>query len=191
MDAGQAGDLVHDFLLTQWPSVKDRYDPQRGSLEGYTAKAFAQFARSRLVREARWQRLLSEESDASLGVLTDPDIAIDIARVRQALDALTLDDQRVLLARFGDEDASERTIARSFGWSRYELRSRVTNALARLAVGLGEPASIGPHDFAVARLLFGDGFTIAATAASLGITEAQVRAARARTLLALARGLGR
>lgn len=186
MNAGQGLDFVHDFFVEAWPGIAERYDPSRGLLTAYAAGAFARFARPRLVREARQRALLS--GDVALSASTDPDVAVrvDSDRVRAAMHDLTPPDQAILFERFRSPGVSERALARQAGMTRYKFRERVSIALARLAVALGERGVLSASDFAVARLLFAEEHSVAATAAELSLTEPQVRAARRRIIGTLA-----
>ena len=188
MNAAQGLDFVHDFFLEAWPGIANRYDPSRGSLTAYAAAAFARFVRPRLVMEARWRAVLSDDDVASL-TSADADVAVgvDVDRVRAAMNELDASDRTVLLARFRSPKVSERTLAREAGMTRYKFRECVSIALTRLAVALGERGVLSESDFQAARLLLVEGRSVAATAAELSLTEPQVRSARRRIIKTLAK----
>jgi len=181
-DVEQGMDLIHDFFIEAWPGVQRAYDPARGDLAPYATRAFANFARPRLVREARWREMLGDDAAVEPGIADDSEGAIDRARVREALASLPPEERALVLARFGDEPQSERVLARRAGVTRYRVREQLAVALARFSAALGESAILGRRELAVARALFQQGLSISGAATALGLTEAQVRIAR-RSLL--------
>jgi DNA-directed RNA polymerase specialized sigma24 family protein len=181
---GQAMDYIHDFFTEAWPGIAERYDAARGPLKVYAAAAFARFARPRLVREARWNRALVEDSPEFVSP-SDFGESVDADRVRRAFSKLDARDRELLAARFGPEHVSERLLAKQVGMTRYKFREAVATALARFSATLGERGVLDEFDSHVARLLFVEEHSIGAAAAELSCTESQVRAARRRILRAL------
>jgi DNA-directed RNA polymerase specialized sigma24 family protein len=187
-DAGQGLDLIHDFFLDEWRGVSERFNPSLGTLKMYAAAAFERFARRRLVREARWIRMLDQDlvdEAADQSSKNDIGLALDIEHVRGVLNQLSSEDREILVARFASEPISERQLAREAGVSRYKFRERLAAALARFAASLGDAPSIEPEDFRIARMIFGEGLSISDVSAELSLLPAQVRLARRRLLRAL------
>jgi RNA polymerase sigma factor (sigma-70 family) len=186
--ASQGLDSVHDFFVEAWPGINERYDPAKGSLEGYVAVAFTRFVRPRLVSEARWRASLGLQRDVAAASSAAGDLeSIDLDRVRQALQELDPADRDLLWTRFGASRVSERRLAAQLGTTRYKVRERVAVAVARLAGALGERGVLSEPDFRVARLLFIEGRSVAGTAAALSLSEPQVRAAQRRVVAILGR----
>ena len=183
-DAGQGMDLIHDFFAEAWLGLAQRYDPSIASLKVYAAAAFARFARPRLVREARWLRMLGDE-EVDIESSDDPGSAIDRERVRSAISRLDAEDRKILAARFGSSPISERRLARDGGLSRYKYRERLAAALARFVASLGDAGAMEPGDFNITRLIFGAGQSVEKVAAELSMSATQVRTARRRILRTL------
>jgi RNA polymerase sigma factor (sigma-70 family) len=178
-----ASDLVHDFFVEVWPAVARGYDSNRGPLEAYACRAFANFARPRIVRLHRWQSRLVESAElARLAAAPDrlSESARDIAAVAEALAKLPPLHREVLQAYLTSDLHSERALADIFGLSRYRLRETLVEALGRGAVLLGEPGRIPRDDWEVARALWKEGRTAGEAATLLGRTVEQVRQARQR-----------
>ena len=108
------------------------------------------------------------------------------ASIALALSRIGHEDRRLLLARFGDRPKTEQALAEDLGISRYAVRSRLLEALVRLAASLGVVAPADSVEARIARMIFIEGRSLASTAASLRLTSAQVRAARGRILGSLA-----
>ena len=180
-------DIVHDFFVEAWPGVLEKHDPSRGALEAYVAGAFLRFAQRRVISETKWSRALDDRLDPP-GPSGAPEAptAFDAASIALALSRIGHEDRRLLLARFGDRPKTEQALAEDLGISRYAVRSRLLEALVRLAASLGVVAPADSVEARIARMIFIEGRSLASTAASLRLTSAQVRAARGRILGSLA-----
>jgi DNA-directed RNA polymerase specialized sigma24 family protein len=181
-DAGQGMDLIHDFFTEAWPGIAERYDPSLATLKVYAAAAFARFARPRLVREARWRRMLADDEARMQASDFDPAFELDMKRVRSAVSHLDPEDQNVLAVRFGQDSGSERRLAEAAGMSRYKYREKIAAALARFVAALGDRGSMAPEDFDIVLLIFGAGMSAEQVSVELSLPVEQIRAARRRVL---------
>jgi DNA-directed RNA polymerase specialized sigma24 family protein len=184
-------DVVHDFFAEAWPGLAGRHDPGQVSLKTYATAAFVRFARRRLVEEAKWRRGLAldpEElapDDRARSSTPEPCGDLDRRSVELALRTLDPADRGILRQRFGDDELPEREIARRQGSTRHCVRGRLVEALARLAVALGESGIVPERDLVVARAAWTEGMSIEEAAAHLGLRETEVRCSlrRLRSLL--------
>src|SRR6266436_1845601 len=184
-------DLIHDFFADAWQGLEDRFNPDKGSFEGYAYRAFVQFARPRIVRLRRWQNCLieTEDLDTLPAQPSGERENIDQERVREALAKLPAGEQQILRRYVYSDYASERRLARQLGVSRYRLREILIDALGRLAVSFDRPSPIAPEDWEVARALWRDRRTVQEAAAVLQLTSQQVRSAYERNVTFLSEAL--
>lgn len=174
-------DLIHDFFVEAWPTIVERHDPNLSRFSTYAYKAFVQFARPRIVRLRRWGRQLDVPPPESE---TDVETSIDIARMQNAFATLGKRDRELLEARFV-LGRSEREIAQSLGTTRYRTREMLVGALAGLVSALQDKALTESSTWAIAVGLWRDGRSMADVAASMNLTESQVRARKRKLLEAL------
>jgi RNA polymerase sigma factor (sigma-70 family) len=184
-------DLIHDFFAEAWQGLEDRFDPDKGSFEGYAYRAFVQFARPRIVRLRRWQHCLieTEDLDTLPAQPSEEAESIDQERVREAIAKLPTGEQEILRRYVYSDYPSERRLARQLGVSRYRLREILVDALGRVAVSFDRPAGIAPEDWEVARTLWRDRRTVQEAAAVLQLTSQQVRSAYERNVTFLSEAL--
>lgn len=174
--------LIHDFFLDVWPTLRNRHDPDRGSLSTYVFGSFVNFARPRIVRMRRWQAQLADDEPVyPPSSQASPDSALDIEKVHRALAELPFEDRQLLMDRFGT-GMSERHLAKGAGRSRYRVREQLIQALAKLITLLDDRELLPARDRALARLLWVDALPLAEAARQLHLTPAQARAARTRVL---------
>lgn len=179
-------DIVHDFFVEAWPGLADRFDPHAGTMDGYVVGAFLRFARGRAIAETRWSRLFEGDLAMAETIANESSDQI-VPHVATALTKLAAEERGLLLARFGEHRKTEQQLARQLGITRYEVRTRLLEALARLATELGLLGA-DAFDTEVARLLFVEGYSVGSTTGALGTTSARVRNARDRMLRSLEPG---
>ena len=188
----QGLEIIHDFFSEVWPELGERFDPEQGTMDGYVTGAFARFARRRLVREAFWFRHLETEPSASMrgrAAATEID-PVDRQRLRDAVQALSDEDRELLQERYGQDELSERELARVRGWTRYHVRDRLARALIRVSCQFGDSGMLSASELSVARELFAEGRDLNYVANSFDMTEAQVRLMRSRILKAIGQVVG-
>ena len=189
--ASQGLEIIHDFFTDVWLQLAGRYDPEQGTMDAYVTGAFARFARRRLVREAYWFRNLEADLPEKKPGKQEPTIdPIDRKRLRQAVAALSSEDQKLLQARYGQKALSERELSREHGWTRYRVRDRLAQALIRVSCQFGDSGVLSQGELAIAQALFCDGHPVHEVARSLKLTESQVRQARARILKSIGDAVG-
>jgi hypothetical protein len=111
-------------------------------------------------------------------------MALDLQAVHRALNTLPQAQCKILLARLGSH-RSERQVARDLGLSRYHLREACAEALAKLTVTLDERGQLSSRDWDLARCLWAEERSVSDIAEEFGITIADVRLSRQKTLRAL------
>lgn len=184
-------DLVHDFFVEAWPSVRSGYQPAKASFTTYLFGAFVQFARPRIIRLKKWQlQLVVDEPSPAFFDPLEHEHAADIDLVQKALSKLSTSDRELLLLRFC-YGTTERELARQEHTSRYRVRERTVAALATLSAGIDDGALLDSEDRAIAMAVFGDGRTDDDIAAELNLTRAQVGARKRRMLGVVAKALPR
>lgn len=180
-------DLIHEFFLDAWPGLMTRYDPKKAQLHTYVFSAFVHFARPRIIRLARWRTATPFELDTLEDLeRADTGHAFDIRRLSRALERLSAEDCELLEARLGAGE-SERALAERLSTTRYRIRERSAEALAKVVSILGESSLLEPRDFRLVQALWGEGRPEEDVANSLRITVSQVRVRRQKILGALQR----
>lgn len=143
-DRREAEDLVHDVMLEVWRHSPD-YDIARGTVRAWILIRLRSRAldRKKSVGATRVVAVdperLHQERDS---LAEDPAFGPDRTAVRRALAALP-DDQRTVLALAYFEGLSSSEIAERIDTPIGTVKSRVAAALAKLRLGLGEPAAGG------------------------------------------------
>ena len=170
---GDALDYVHDFYLDAWPSVRDRFDPKRGSLSAFASVAFYRFT---LRRALHASHPVYETIDNALVSEADTDTgAFDKARVREHVAQMGAQQQRVLAVAFSSK-YSERQAANELGVTRYRYRELRLEALAELATRVGDSEVLTADETAIVQRLLVERRSARVVADELGLTTAQVRA---------------
>jgi RNA polymerase sigma factor (sigma-70 family) len=184
-------DLIHDFFLEAWTGLRQRYEPSKANFATYTFAAFVRFARPRIVRSIRWrQNLYAPDELAELaehhgrGLLV-PEFYLDLETVRRALDRMTKEDRRILKTTL-TAGLTQREAARRLNTSRYHLRQKSADALARLASAIKEPEAHRKQDWRIARALWLEDKDLTAVARGLNLTPSQIRNMRRRLLATVA-----
>jgi RNA polymerase sigma factor (sigma-70 family) len=179
-------DLIHDFFIEAWPGLLERYDPDRARFTTYAFQAFVRFARPRIARLNRWRQLDFRTEAEGASDAQDVEVEYDIARIRDALRQLPMEDREILEARLSGGQ-SERILAKSRGISRYRMRERSVEAVARLVSVLRDSSIMDQQDWPIVQAIWGEGRSIQDVAERLGLTVAQVRFRKRRILDSLAR----
>jgi DNA-directed RNA polymerase specialized sigma24 family protein len=180
--------VVHDFYVEALPGILERYDASRGSFATYIYGAFLHFARPRIVRELRWQRLLMPFDDAVEhaaghgGEKTADGLLDELAAAYGELPKPL----RAALERRLAKGESERATARRLEITRYELRQRVAEALGRLAIAVGRDEAIPEELRGLAVRLWRDEAPLMQVARERGWSRQEAHA----KLHALVRSLG-
>jgi DNA-directed RNA polymerase specialized sigma24 family protein len=168
----EAEDLIHGFLLTEWPALLRNY---RGSkaFRPYLVKAFSNYARSWCLKERRYRRTL-----AVFAALAEEHYSIDskdllaLSEVGDILDGLPQEDHDALLLYL--TLSSVRSVARTLSIAPHTARERITKALGRVVAQLGRPPQITPPGWELARLSWIDQLSLEDCAAVLGMDFATV-----------------
>lgn len=193
-----ARDFIHDFYL-EWDRLLQRYRPGTGAFEPYLVTAFYRFCRRRVFKLEKLRSQTAELEEAAElpedRLLVSDALALQqqMAQLENLIAALP-DEARALLGEFLDGPAGgERALAKKYGLSRYRLRERLAEVVARIALQMTE----APYDSLDAKLARGvwlEGRTARSVAAGYGVTVAELQAARQRfsqALLSAARAAGR
>ena len=110
---------------------------------------------------------------------------LDLQLIKRALGSLTGEERQVLSTAL-TSGLSERAAARRLGTSRYKLRQKSAEALARLASAINEPEPLANQNWQVARALWLEDRNFAEVTRSLNLTASQTRSIRRRVLKTLA-----
>jgi hypothetical protein len=163
-------DLIHDFFIEIWPAVQSNYDPAKAKLGTYLYRSFIHFARPRIVRSVRWRdSLLSpehlsqriDEREDELSPHTDNAwLSPDLVVMRSALSELPRSEKELLLCYLDGREGSERKLASRFSLTRYALRLKLSDALAQIAVKVGERGALTNPEWRFALALWRDKRTI-------------------------------
>jgi RNA polymerase sigma factor (sigma-70 family) len=179
-------DLIHDFYVEAWPGVLERFDEAKSAFTTYLSAAFYKFARRRIVSLQNW-RYRFVDLDAIADTASDGkaphELVEDDEQVRfitKALLTLPSVEREVLYAYLSGGESSERTLARKFAMSRYALREALANAVSRLAVEVGKLPAANTLEAKVADCLWRRGRSPRSAAGLLGVSVAEVNAARSR-----------
>lgn len=132
-ERNEAEDLLHDVFVEAWRSAK-AFDPGRGSVRTWLAIR----TRSRALDRKKSARVSRNAGDSGLDAVSSnaPRPNPDSQRVRSALEALSIDQRRVVeLAYFEGLSCSE--IADKLGVPIGTVKSRLAAGLHRLREALG------------------------------------------------------
>lgn len=165
-------DILHDFVLRDWPAITTRFGgrvPRR-----YLTTAFGRFVRRRVIEERRLYAELVPGEVEDRRFESDHEGRFGAVEVRQWLARLAPEDRQLIIQRFV-EDRSERDLAAERKITRHELRQRLESAVAAL-VAAGDNSDTFP--VRAARALFLERLPIHAASASLGVSEQRIRAGR-------------
>ena len=179
-------DLIHDFYLEAWPGVMTRFDGTRSAFTTYLTAAFYKFARRRIVGLQEWRHRLVDLdaiADRASEDRSPPEAMEDgqqVAFLTRALGLLPAAQRQALYAYASAEDGSERAVARRLSMSRYALKETLANAVGRLATELGKTPAKSSLEARVAHCLWSEGRSPRGTAARLGVSVAEVNAAKTK-----------
>jgi hypothetical protein len=198
-------DLIHDFFLEAWDRVvenfRQHFDRARPSAtaEGYVFGAFIQFARPCILRQRRWEerlvdaanlaRFLASSPDADPA--TVPDLPFHEVELGTVIEGLSEKDWELVEGYFGREAKSERELSEELGITRYGVRERLIDLMARVTIALGQRGRILASDWPVAVELWKERRTTREAAGRLGLSPREVQRARVRIVECLAEGIGR
>lgn len=187
----EALDLVHDFYVETRGELAHNYDPSRAKFETYVFASFVRFARPRIVRLTRLRAMLVEPSEmdefvSGIQTVGPPEIdRSDVEAARDALRALPTED-RVLLTRYLDDSKpSERDLAAAFAMTRYQVRTRLVDALGAVSVHIGAARTFAEPDRSIAEALWAGKRSTRETAELLRLPITEIQAARRRMFLRL------
>ena len=191
----EAVDLVHDFFLTEYAGLVQRFDEGISKFRTYATRAFIYFARRRIVQLSVWRSTLmdahtlsrlarSTETQHEHAMPNDAALTEAWSRVPEAA-------AEVLRSYLSLSAPSERKVADQLKMTRYAVREGIADALAHISVALGEQGQIAAHDWPVALALWRDNCTVSQTAHRLGRPLQEIHTARQRILRTLATALAR
>ncbi|MES2758267.1 MAG: sigma-70 family RNA polymerase sigma factor [Pseudomonadota bacterium] len=190
-------DLVHDFYLEELPGVLRRFDIGKSQFRTYLAAAFYRFARRRILTMQRWrQRTVDlEHADELVSEAALPELALEsrqqAALIGAALRSLPALEREIIYDFLTAEEPNERALAQRHAMTRYRLRETLSNGIGRLLLALADNAAPDTLDARVAKGLWLDGQAPHHVAALLGISTAEVNAARLRFTSGLIHALRR
>ena len=179
-------DILHDFFVEELPDIRRNFNPDKAAaFSTYLYSAFVRFARARIQRLHRQQRMLLDpkmlmELQDSISAPPSPEDSVDWSQVSTALAQLTPAQRRLVDNWLTRNPYSERELAREMGISRYKLREQLVDAVGQISLHFAAHTQRGDVDHRVAEAIWRDKLTPAEAAAALGLSEQQVRNARAR-----------
>jgi RNA polymerase sigma factor (sigma-70 family) len=182
-------DLIHDFFIEVWSTVKSNYDPNRSKFTTYLYRSFVNFARPRIVRSTRWRDTLLPPEDLGRQIEERDEFAWngkdtvdsrDLRAVKRALKELPAADRELLRSYLEGHEASERKLARRFLLSRYGLRLKLSDALGQVAVKMSERGSLTDSEWRFALALWKDKRTIREAANIFNRSAAEIQEMRLR-----------
>ncbi len=188
-------DVIHDFFVDDWEGLQRRFDPAKGKFETYLIGAFYQFARRRILDLNNWRGRLVDVSHAAELAADAPgpeeqaEVRETIRTVREALSGLDPRQRAVLEDFLRGDKTGERDLAKRHGVSRYALRETLVDALGRVAAELGRIGGRDSLDGRIVAALWREGGTVRDVAARVGVSAAEVQAARRRCGLGLMNAL--
>lgn len=191
MPDSSAFDLIHEFLVEEWPAVERRIDAARGTGRAYLYAAFQTFARRQIARDRRvtptlaWPTLLVRDVAVAESVEHPIELAEAAAAVSEALAELPELDRR-LVSRYLAGEGSERALASDTGVTRHSFRTGLARGLGAVAQVLARKGLLDDFDSSAVCFLWRDGMTLEEAAAGLGSQVPRVERARARVLRWLA-----
>lgn len=187
----EALDLIHDFFVDGWPSVRTHYNQKKGPLPNYVYVSFVHYARPRIVKLNRFRSALvdPETLEKFEAPLEDSHGKLELQQWTEAIHRLPERERQFLQEYLHGSRGSERKLATSTGLSRYAVREQLVRVIAKVIAGFGQPA--GGADWRVAEAIWLEDRTIDETAALLGLTTEAVRRARARNVEKIVEALRR
>ena len=177
LNPGEGLEVVHDFYIEALPGLFERYEPSQAKFSTYLYGAFLRFARGRIIRHQRWNRLLVPFDDAIAHPAAPEDSStteVLNARVAGALRALPRELRITIEARVARGE-SEREIARRLRVTRYVVRQRLAEALGRIAVAIGNDETIREDLRPLAIRLWRDGHSLMRVAQEQDLTRSEAR----------------
>lgn len=145
-------DILHDFYLDAWPTLKERFDARKGEASSYVATAFYQFARRKLLQSMRWRQALVDVKaveDWPASEPQPPEIH-ELMELRRSLERaivhLSKDERTLIGAYLALEEPSERKVAEALGVTRHQARHRLSEVMGRLNELVHAPGSVPERD---------------------------------------------
>ena len=181
----EALDLIHDFFVDGWSSVRTHYNPKKGPLPNYVYVAFVHYARPRIVKLNRLRSALidpevMEQLEASSSASTD--LSMDLENWTEAIFRLPERERQFLQQYLHGSTGSERRLAQAMGLSRYAVREELIRILGKLIAAFGRPPGGEYADWKVAEAIWLNDRTVRETAALLDMTPQAVKRAKARNI---------
>jgi RNA polymerase sigma factor (sigma-70 family) len=190
----EAMDLIHDFFVSEYPGLVQRFNARLSAFQTYAVRAFVFFSRRRIVKMQQWRSTLVDVHELShllIAPPAQPYSEIDFRALADALNLLPAQQRDILRCYLSLDSPSERKVATEMNLTRYTVRESIAEALAQIAIRLGERGPIDSDDWPVAVSLWRDRRSIQRTAQHLHQAVPQVHAARQRILNLLAGALAR
>lgn len=189
----EALDLIHDFFLEGWPSVRTHYNPKKGSLPNYVYVSFVHYARPRIVKLNRLRSALiaPERLEELEAPPQNYHTKLELEQWTDVIHHLPERDREFLQGYLSGSPGSERKLAETTGLSRYAVREQLVRVIGKLIAAFGQPPGGEYADWRVAEAIWLDDRTVDETAALLGLTAEAVKRARARNVEMIVEALRR
>jgi DNA-directed RNA polymerase specialized sigma24 family protein len=177
-------DLIHDFFVDGWPSVRTHYNEKRGPLPNYVYVSFVHYARPRIVKLNRLRSALIDPQTLEEFEAPPENVPmkLQLDQWTAAIRRLPERDREFLQQYLYGSQGSERKLAEVTGFSRYAVREQLVRVVGKVIAAFGRPPSGEHADWRVAEAIWLDDRTVGETAALLGLTAEAVRRARARSV---------
>jgi DNA-directed RNA polymerase specialized sigma24 family protein len=189
----EALDLIHDFFLDGWPSVRAHYNPKKGPLPNYVYVAFVHYARPRIVKLNRLRSALLDPDvmEQLEAPAANTDSSMELEKWTGAILRLPEREREVLQQYLHGSAGSERRLAQAMGLSRYAVREELIRILGKLIAAFGRPPGGGYADWRVAEAIWLNDRTVREAAALLDMTPQAVKGAKARNIAMIVEALRR
>ncbi len=144
-DAVLAQEVTQDVFLAVWRGARE-FDPARGSARTWILSVAHHKSVDAVRRSRRNPTVpLSDTIPSDADVIEAAQARVDAGRVRQALDALSIDQRAaIVLAYYGGY--TQREIAQRLGVPLGTIKTRMRDGLLRLRTVLPAPAPAGPRE---------------------------------------------
>jgi DNA-directed RNA polymerase specialized sigma24 family protein len=187
----EALDLIHDFFVDGWPSVRTHYNRKKGPLPNYVYVSFVHYARPRIVKLNRLRSALidPETLEKFEAPLQNSHGKLELQQWTEAIHSLPERERQFLQRYLHGSRGSERKLAMATGLSRYAVREQLVRVIGKVIAGFGQPPRGEYADWRVAEAIWLDDRTIDETAALLGLTAEAVKRARARNVEKIVEGV--
>jgi RNA polymerase sigma factor (sigma-70 family) len=189
----EALDLIHDFFVDGWPSVRTHYNRKKGPLPNYVYVSFVHYARPRIVKLNRLRSALidPETLEEFEAPPQNSHRKLELQQWTEAIHRLPEREREFLQQYLYGSRGSERKLAEATGLSRYAVREQLVRVIGKVIAGFGQPPSGEYADWRVAEAIWLDDRTVDETVALLGLTAEAVKRARARNVEMIVEALRR